>query len=247
MTLGILVCGASTGAGTASATLDHLSNSIDRFSGKALAYLNNSFDEESQSFGAFCARALLENACAALVGRLDSFRMLYLAEFQAQGAYEYGKPTKSGFKWSGDVFSEDKPLTTLWNTDHESSKVSRALFSPHVDAVLWQPAFNEALDYLADEHLSGFEEISSMEAVAFISAAKGRCGPLYSKLSKGVHWDFFVASVMMDEGTLKDAIRDCLTVVSNLAFISHFIPTCYRSLDRSQAVSEYLAFRGKFQ
>ena len=247
MTLGTLVCGASTGAGAASTTLDHLSTSIDRFSGKALAYLNNSFDEEAQSFGAFCARALLENACAALVGRLDSFRMLYLAEFQAQGAYEYGKPTKSGFKWTGDVFSEDKPLATLWNTDHESSKVSRALFSPHVDAVLWQPAFNEALDYLADECLSGFEEISSMEAVSFISAAKGRCGPLYSKLSKGVHWDFFVASVMMDEGTLKDAIRDCLTVVSNLAFISHFIPTCYRSLDRSQAASEYLAFREKFQ
>lgn len=247
MTLGTLVCGASTEGGAASTTLNHLSTSIDRFSGKAVTYLNNSFDEEAQSFGAFCARALLENACAALVGRLDSFRMLYLAEFQAQDAYEYGKPTKSGFKWTGDVFSEDKPPAKLWNSDHDSSKVSRALFSPHVDEVLWRPAFNEALDYVADKDLSGFEEISSMEAASFISATKGQCGPLYSKLSKGVHWDFFVASVMMDEGTLKDAIRDCLTVVSNLAFISHFIPTCYRSLDRAQAATEYLAFRETFQ
>lgn len=247
MTLGTLVCGASAAAGAASTTLDHLSASIDRFSGKSATYLNNPFDEEAQSFGAFCARVTLENACAALVGRLDSFRMLYLAEFQAQGAYEYGKPTKSGFKWTGDVFSEDKPLATLWSSDHDYSKVSRALFSPHVDAVHWQPAFNEALDYVANEGLSGFEEMTSTDAGSFIPIAKGRCGPLYSKLSKGVHWDFFVASVMMDEGTLKDAIRDCLTVVSNLAFVSHFIPTCYRSLDPAQAVAEYLTFRETFQ
>ena len=247
MTLGTLVCGASAAAGAASTTLDHLSASIDRFSGKAATYLNNPFDEEAQSFGAFCARVTLENACAALVGRLDSFRMLYLAEFQAQGAYEYGKPTKSGFKWTGDVFSEDKPLATLWHSDHDSSKVSRALFSPHVDAVHWQPAFDEALDYIANQGFSGFEELTSTDAGSFIPIAKGRCGPLYSKLSKGVHWDFFVASVMMDEGTLKDAIRDCLTVVSNLAFVSHFIPTCYRSMDRAQAAAEYLSFRETFQ
>ena len=247
MTLGSLVCGAPTAAGLASTTLDHLSASIDRFSGKATAYLNNPFDEDAQSFGAFCARVTLENACAALVGRLDSFRMLYLAEFQAQGGYEYGKPTKSGFKWTGDVFSEDKPLPTLWNSDHDSSRVSRALFSQHVDVVHWQPAFNEALDYIASEGLSGFEEMLSTDASSFIPIAKGRCGPLYSKLSKGVHWDFFVASVIMDEGTLKDAIRDCLTVVSNLAFVSHFIPTCYRSLDPAQAAAEYLSFRETFQ
>lgn len=247
MTLGTLVCGASGETCAASTTLDHLSASIDRFSGKAVTYLNRPMDDEAESFGAFCARVTLENACAALVGRLDSFRMLYLAEFQAQGAYEYGKPTKSGFKWTGDVVSEEKPPASLWSSEHDISKVSRALFSPHVEVVYWQPAFNAAIDYVDAENLSGFEELKTFDSASFIRATKGRCGPLYSKLSKGVHWDFFVSSVMMDEGTLKDAITDCLTVISNLAFVSHFIPTSYRSLERSRAATDYPAFRETFQ
>ena len=247
MTLGTLVCGASNEICAASTTLDHLCASIDRFSGKAVTYLNSPIDDEAQSFGAFCARVTLENACAALVGRLDSFRMLYLAEFQAQGAYDYGKPTRSGFKWTGDVFSEEKPLAPLWSSDHDISKISRALFSPHVDAVHWQPAFNAAIDYVDGESLAGFDDLKTFDSNSFIPTIKGGCGPLYSKLSKGVHRDFFVSSAMMDEGTLKDAITDCMTFVSNLSFVSHFIPTSYRSLDKAHAVNDYLAFRETFQ
>ena len=103
--------------------------------GRAITYLNGEFSEEAQSFGAFCTRVVLENACAALVGRLDPFRLLYLAEFQAQGGFEYGRPAKSGFKWTGDVFSGEKPSPKLWSTEHDLSKISRALFSPHVDHV----------------------------------------------------------------------------------------------------------------
>lgn len=212
-----------------------------------MSYLNNPFNDEARSFGAFCARVTLENACAALVGRLDSFRMLYLAEFQAQGAYEYGKPTKSGFKWTGDVFTEDKPPAILWSSDHDISKVSRALFSPHVEVVHWRPAFEAAVDYIDSDGVDGFNEIRSLESHTFIAAAKGRCAPLYSQLSKGVHWDFFTSSVVMDEGTLKDAIRDSLSIVSNLAFVSHFVPTSFRALDRAAAVHAYRIFRESFQ
>lgn len=247
MTLGTLVCGAPDEDCTASTTLNHLRATIDRFSEKALIYLNNPMNDEAETFGAFCARVTLENACAAIVGRLDTFRMLYLAEFQTQGAYEYGKPTKSGFKWTGDVFSEQKPPPSLWDCDYDLSKVSRALFSPHVEVVYWKRAFNAAIDYVNTEDLSGFEELKGLDSESFIPSVKGRCGPLYSSLSKGVHWDFFVSSVMMDEGTLKDAIRDCLTVVSNLAFVSHFIPSSYSSLDKAQAASNYLTFRESFQ
>lgn len=207
MGLGKLVCGLAAEACIANKTLDHLGTSIDRFANKAIAYLNGEFSEEAQIFGAFCARVTLENACAALVGRFDPFRLLYLAEFQAQGGFEYGKPSNSGFRWGGDVLAADKPPRELWSTENDLTKISRALFSVHVDHVYWKPAVEAALDYLAERDGSeSLQELHAMDPETFISSTKGKCAALYSTLSKGVHWDFFVSTVAMDEGTVKDSI-----------------------------------------
>ncbi|WP_269932717.1 hypothetical protein [Aminobacter sp. HY435] len=232
----------------ANTTLDHLSRSIDRFSDKAIKYLNDDFSDDAQSFGAFCARVVLENACAALVGRLDPFRMLYLAEFQAQGGFEYGRPAKSGFKWTGDVLAEEKAANGLWNIDHDISKISRALFSSHADHIYWKPAIETALDYLSGTGRSdSFPDLQRIDPETFVSTTKGKCASLYSTLSKGVHWEFFVSSVVMDEGTVKDAIRDCFINLANMGFISHFVPTAYRSHSREIVLDTYQSFRGSFQ
>jgi len=246
--LGKLVCGGMSETCVANTTLDHLSKSIDRFSKKATEYLKGEFSEEAQSFGSFCARVTLENACAALVGRLDPFRILYLAEFQAQGGFEYGKPSKSGFKWRGDVLTDEKPVQQLWSAEHDLTKISRALFSDHTDHVYWRPAIESALDYIATlEHTEILADFKAIDPEKFTSTTRGRSSDLYSKLSKGVHWDFFISSVIMDEGTLKDAIRDCFVLAGNLGFISHFIPTAYRSLDRTEALASYIEFREAYQ
>ncbi|HWX50065.1 MAG TPA: hypothetical protein VNZ61_18620 [Roseomonas sp.] len=247
MKLSELVCGSTAEHCTANTTLDHLGDSIDRFARKALAYLNEPFSEEAESFGAFCARVTLENACAALIGRIDPFRLLYLTEFQTQGGFEYGKPSKSGFRWTGDVLVEDKPPRDLWSADHELSKISRALFSPHVDHVYWKPAVEVALDYLSGNSDEALGDLAAMDPGTFTAETKGRCSELYSKLSKGVHWDFFASSALMDEITLKDTIRDCFIQISRMSFVSHFIPTAYRSLNRPRAISSYISFRKTFQ
>jgi hypothetical protein len=171
--LGKLVCGPAAEAYTANRTLDHLGNSIDRFANKAIAYLNDEFSEEAQIFGAFCARVTLENACAALVGRFDPFRMLYLSEFQAQGGFEYGRPSKSGFRWAGDVLADEKPPKDLWSSEHELAKISRALFSAHADHVYWKPAVGAALDYLAERDGSdSLRELQVMDPETFTSSTK---------------------------------------------------------------------------
>lgn len=247
MGLGKLICGGANGSGRADTTLDHLGGSIDRFATKAVEYLNRPFSQDAESFGAFCARVTLENACAALVGRLDPFRMLYLAEYQSQGTFEYGKPSKSGFRWLGDVLSEDKPPREMWNSEHDLGKISRALFSPYVDHVYWRPAVEAALDYLVENGGEGQAELQALNPESFTAETRGRCSDLYSKLSKGVHWDFFVSSVVLDEITLKDAIRDCLIRISGLGFVSHFVPTAYRSLDKNTALDTYKEFRKVFQ
>jgi hypothetical protein len=76
---------------------------------------------------------------------------------------------------------------------------------------------------------------------------RGRCAALYSTLSKGVHWDFFVSSIVLDEGTIKETIREMLLALGGMSLISHFIPTAYRSLDRAVAVETYKTFRESFQ
>ena len=188
--LGKLVCGTGGGQSTATRTLDHLSASIDRFGTKAAEYLNTPFSEDTRTFGAFCARATLENSCAALVGRIDPFRMLFLAESQTQADYEYGKPAKTGFRWTGDVLTEDRPAKDLWSSDLDMSKVSRALFSPHFDHIYWKSALENALDCIENISDVEFVEMRLLEPTTFISETKGRLAGLYSKLSKGVHWDF---------------------------------------------------------
>lgn len=251
-TLGILICGNTTppypeSHGAADKTLDHLSKSIDRFADKSINYLNDdNFSEDAQSFGAFCARVVLENACAALVGRLDPFRLLYLAEFQSQQGFTYGRHSKSGFRWANDVLAEEKNNNGMWNTDHDVSKISRALFSQYTDHIYWKPSAEKALDFITKNKLllSDFQEL---EPETFTKFVKSKCSTLYSTLSKGVHWEFFSDSIVMDEETVKNALRDCLIIMGMLGLISHFVPTAYRCLKHENALKVYQKFRNSFK
>jgi hypothetical protein len=245
--LGDFICGIGASTSVADATLNHLKSSIERFGNRAIAILNSDFDEDALSFGAFCARVVLENSCAALVGRLDPFRLLYLAEFQAQQSFEYGKPSNSGFRWTGDVLPDDKVPQDMWGTEHNVTKVSRALFSQYADHVYWRPAVASTLDMIEDDGADVLQDLRNVEPEKFIGSTRGRCASLYSTLSKGVHWDFFTSSIVLDEGTIKDSIREMLVAIGNLALVSHFVPTAYRSIEQETAIETYKALRGTFQ
>lgn len=248
--LGELVCGAASVSGSsqvADLTLDHLKGTIDRFAGRSLGFLNGTFDQDAQNFGAFCARVVLENSCAALVGRLDPFRLLYLAQFQTQQSFEYGKPTNSGFRWTGDVLPDDKVPPDLWGADHNLSKVSRALLSPYAEHVYWRTAIENTIDFVASDTSEALQDIRALDPNTYVSYLRGRSSALYSTLSKGVHWDFFASSVVLDEVTIKDATRETLLLLGGAALLSHFVPTCYRVLDPTVALDAYKTLRGSFE
>lgn len=241
--IALLLCGDKS-EGTAKVALDQLSNSIRGFSTRAAKFLMEDITDEALSFGPFCARVLLENGCAALVGRLDSFRMLYLSEFQAQQEYEYGKRAKSAFAWSGDVIPDEKSNQALWSVDHDLPKISRALFSKHFDHIFWKPASDRMLDYvsaLGPDSL--LEDLLKIDPERFIDETKGKSAQLYSTLSKGVHWEFFTSALLFDEATVKNSIRETFMLVANLGLISHFVHTSYATLEPSRAVECYKAFR----
>ena len=239
--LGRLLCGNVAEEGKAKSALEQLSGSICSFGHRAVSYYNSEFTEDSAIFGPFCARVLLENSCAALLGRLDTFRLLYLSEFQTQPEYEKGKRIKSSFTWFGDVVSDEKNQAALWSPEHDMTKISRALLSKHFNHLYWMPAVNRMLDFM--QPFEGEPCVSKLlehEAERYIDQIKGRVGQVYSTLSKGVHWEFFTSTLVLDEVTVKDAIRDTLIIVAQLGLISHFIPTSYGSLTLEEAKDAYI-------
>lgn len=242
--IGSLLCGTDKCDGIAKVALDQLRTSIESFASRALNFLNGSSPNDIIAFGPFCTRVLLENSCAALVARIDSFRILYLSEFQGQPEYDHGKRARSGFSWAGDVMPDEKAAQILWNLESESTKISRALFSKHIEHIYWKPAVEGMLDfaskYSSDQALV---DILKMDADTYISETKGRSTRLYSTLSKGVHWEFFNSALVLDEVTTKSIIHETCLLVAHLGLASHFIPTAYASLQPEQAIDHYIEFR----
>jgi hypothetical protein len=242
--VGPLLCGGAAAEGIAQSALKQLSQSINAFSRRAIKFLTEDASEDTLAFGPFCARVLLENSCAALVGRLDPFRIMYLSEFQTQPEYEINKKVKSAFSWVGDVIPEEKSGPSLWSSDHDVSKISRALYSRHLDHVCWRPAVEKMLDFVSSTKSDPvLTEILALDAETYINETKGRSLQLYSTLSKGVHWEFFTNVLVFDEATVKSAIRDTCLLVSHLGLRSHFIPTAYASLSPLEALESYVSFR----
>lgn len=241
--IALLLCG-NNSEGTGKIALDQLASSLRSFSTKAISFLTEDITDEALSFGPFCSRVLLENGCASLVGRLDSFRMLYLSEFQSQPEYEPGKRAKSAFAWSGDVIPDEKPNQALWSIDHDLPKISRALFSKHFEHIFWKPAINKMLDYVSSlEPDPLLADVVNIDPDRFIDETKGRSTQLYSTLSKGVHWEFFTSALLFDEATVKNSIRETFLLVANLGLVSHFVHTAYASLAPEEAVRCYKEIR----
>ena len=241
--VGRLLCGKKVDLGIAKNAFDQLERSIDNFSGRTVKYLNEPANEDTLNFGPFCSRVLLENACAALLGRLDAFRVMYLSEFQTQPEYEHGKRARSSFSWFGDVMPEDKG-SILWSLDSDTSKISRALFSRHLDHIYWKPAVESMLDYVGTGPSNlALTELLTLDAENFVNTCRGRGSQLYSTLSKGVHWEFFTNALVFDESTVKSALRETVLFVIQLGLASHFVPTALACLDPEEAVKTYAAIR----
>lgn len=241
--LGQLICG-GVSDGIAKVALSQLKSSITVFGGKAAKYLVEPTTDDTLSFGPFCARALLENCCAALVGRLDSFRLLYLSEFQSQPEYEHGRRARSAFAWTGDVIPDDRGPAQMWSVDNDLPKISRALLSRYCSHVYWRPAVEKAVDAVAQQPPNPYlAEIAALDAENFIDRTRGEASQLYSTLSKAVHWEFFTTALLFDEATVKSSIRDTCILVGQLGLISHFVPTAYASLPIADAFAQYTNLR----
>ncbi len=237
-----VVCGSTVGVGEAYDVLRHVRQSIYAFGSKTDDLLKSQAGDDLTLIGPYCARVLMETGCAAVVGRLDPFRILYLSRFQAHSNYDPTKRSKSAFSWQGDVLNPDRDRDENFGDNVEVQKISRALFSSNNDHIHWRPAVSAALDYAASMRAdAAIASILLTDADRFVSECKGKGNMLYSQLSKGVHWEFFSRiSVTFDEQTVRQLMQDAIMWVSKIALISHFIPTAQCRLTASEAFQSYL-------
>ncbi|MGJ5035405.1 hypothetical protein ACQR13_14980 [Bradyrhizobium sp. HKCCYLRH3059] len=138
----------------------------------------------------------------------------------------------------------EKAAGSLWNLEADIIKISRALFSPHVEHLFWKPAINDMLDYISSTPTGAASaDVVNIDSETFIKEVRGRSSQLYSTLSKGVHWEFFSSALVFGESTVKEGIRDTFLLLGLLGLASHFIPTAYARLQPAQALEAYEAFR----
>ena len=236
-----LVCGSLNDNSDVAKVLAHLRKSIHIFSDKARAFLESDDNGDLLLFGPFSARVLMENSASALLGRIDPFRLVYLSRFQAQSQYDPTKRAKSAFNWQGDVMSAEKDKENLWSDELDLSKISRALFSQHVEHMFWRPATEASLDFAGTlPSTPAIAELLQLDTELFIASAKGRGNSIYSQLSKGVHWEFFSgASTAFDPATVRQVIRDAFVWVCRLAVVSHFLSNAHSCLSKHDAMQTY--------
>ena len=242
--LALLLCGRAAEDGLAKVALQNLSKTLVYFGTTLDRFGRSPTSGELVSFAPFCARVILENGCAAILGRLDPFRILYLAEFQAQKEYVLEKRAKTAFSWFGDVMTDGK-TAALWDIDYDLPKISRAMLSNHMDHLCWRPAAESAIDYFSANYPSHpvTAEIASIDTDKFLLSTRGILSRLYSTLSKGVHWEFF-NSASLDETTVRSSFRDACYQMATLGLFSHFIPTAYANISKTQASESYIEYMG---
>lgn len=239
-----LICGELTTGCRAQSMLDHLRKWIDSFHSRSVKFYSGPLSEDTIVLGPFCARVLLETSFTALVGRLDTFRILFLSEAQQNPGYEFGKRNKSAFAWQGDVIPDSKEPAALWSQDSDFSKISRALLSQYTDHLVWKPAINSMLDFVStksDEPEAA--DILAIDPETYIPSVRGRAAQVYSTTSKAVHWEFLSAAAVMDEPTVKASIRDILLITGQLGFVSHFATTSLANVGKDDAWTHYKKLR----
>ena len=223
-----LVCGEVRGSGRFAKSLKHLGDTLVLLNASLRMPL--SVDHPAHRLVVpFFARSLVEVACTILIGRLDSFRLLTLAEMQSQGTYNPAIKLASAIQWSGDVLTPDGAVRRMWDAATRPTDMSRALLGDYNEHVTWRPGFTALLDYFSQlpstQTIGPWSEaLRNIGPPGFLPSLRGQMTALYSTASKGVHHEFVLSfPAYFDDATLDQLSEDALRFVATLAVVVNFV------------------------
>lgn len=222
-----LVTGNIKGSGKLSRSLHHLGSTIVALE-KGLRVPLDVTHPARRLITPFLARSLVEVCCTSLIGRLDGFRILTLAEIQGQATYDPSIKVAAAIQWTGDVLSADGAVRNMWDAAKRPTDMTRALLGDYNDHVVWRPAFTALLDFMSQQPAevavsSWSEELQKLAPANFLPWLRGQATSLYSTASKGVHHEFVLSfAAYYDDATLEELTDDAMRFVATLALVTNF-------------------------
>ncbi len=232
-----------------------LGNEIEFTTEEFIATRTNVADKQFALYGPMLTRRLLEQISLAIIARLDPIRIIVITKGAASTDFDFGKQNESSFSWTKDVLPKFDGDGDVWSQQKLKQGIVRGLLDGHLSAYLFsQRAFDRVTDELAN-YYSGAAELPAwvtqiqrfQNAKDFVGDLRRRCRESYSKLSKGIHIEFFPSGVVAhSRAELDAAMSDGLYAVCSIALVSNACDITHGKISLTHAVEDFDAIAKLF-
>ncbi|WID94651.1 hypothetical protein QO058_17655 [Bosea vestrisii] len=197
--------------------------------------------QRKSTFSPYIGRGILEAGLTAILFRADPFRAMTLCRFQSDIDFDHNSPNNISVSWADDIMC-NADIRDPWRSKTKPESVSRALFSPYTDEILWKPALNKVNDHISSNNIGfTFPSVTDLDGSIFIGAMKGQARQLYSFWSKGIYGELFtIGNHTLDSITCDEKLKKSIDIVLDLAYVSHFISTSISKTSAKKATQRYM-------
>lgn len=235
--------------------MDSIALSLNEHGEELLELWENKGHADFVRIAPTCARLLLEQSLATILGRLDPLRFLSIVRGSRSPDFQLGGKNVSSFSWSGDVFPPAKPGAGGWWSQETLKTLIRGVLDGHLADYLFGSHHEVLRDKLTDAVIDQASlstwviNLLKMERGDHcLSLVRKRAGECYSSLSKGMHFEFFKDHQTRPTAIeVEAAVRDAVAVVATCGLYSHFTDVALQRLPQDQAINNFLELTSRFQ
>jgi len=212
-------------------------------------------------FGPFIGRRMTEELMGILQGRIDPTRLIVSHKGANGPDFLMGSPNRSSLSWSDDVFPGfEIAKEGVWSqsTLKKNSGIVRGLLSGHLAYSLFDHGFIPALDAAQREvdevtrtgadlpaWIEAFQKFSEGEHL--LSDLRRRASDAYSRLSKGIHFEFIPSSgAALSSLEIKRLLFEIIFVLSTISYVVNCSGLAHCSLTPSDSIKIYFSLSSKF-
>lgn len=242
--LGDLTCGKPVAGELGAALTVIRPNVVQAVSG--LCHHRRSRNRDHKILCALYGRSLLDLTCAAIIGRMDPFRLAVLRQVQSAADFELGARSEAAIQWSGDVLMRGNGPTPLFSQGYRFDRFDRALLGDVRSILNWIPAFSACIDFLS--RLGGaktsdwLSDLVGWEPSSLVPRMRGVLGRHFSLFSKVIHAELLLPpEETVDQSTLDAAIIEAIRSCATISFISHFDSSAAASLTYRHTLQCFIA------
>lgn len=235
--------------------MESIANSLNEHGSELEVLWDRQDDPDFIRLAPTCARLLLEQSLATILGRLDPVRFISIVRGSRSADFQIGGRNPSSFNWSNDVLPANiRRGVGLWSQDTLKALV-RAALDGHIADYLFGSYHEDVRDSVTDMTLGSHELpawiISFLKIEVgehCLSTLRKKAGECYSTLSKGMHFEFFKDhTTKPSTPEIVIAIKDSISVIATCSLYSHFTDIALQKIDRKEATQSFVALTTKFQ